>query len=335
MASKIDIRLTAVEIASLWTLYMSESLACCVLQYFANQTEDGEILSLVRHALTQSENNLSIASEIIRNADLPVPDGFTAEDVNADAPRLFSDPFYAYYIADQARVGMEAYAASLFYIARPDVRRFFSDCVEASIKILNMTADILLRKGLYLRAPTVEIPKEVSYVAKPDFMAGILMRDPRPLTTIEIDNMFGCILRNHIGGLLVTGFAQVAQSDEVRGYMQRAKELGKHHYGIFASHFEREDLPVASTHDTAVTGSTEPPFSDKLMMFHVITLSQVSMIRYGVSLSTSMRRDVQAMYTRVIAEVGLFAQEGADIMIANGWLEQPPQAIRHEALSRA
>jgi hypothetical protein len=47
---------------------------------------------------------------------------------------------------------------------------------------------------------------------------------------------------------------------------------------------------------------------------------------YGRSFSLSPRRDLGAIYVRLSAEIALFSEDGANIMIENGWMEQPPQA---------
>jgi hypothetical protein len=38
-------------------------------------------------------------------------------------------------------------------------------------------------------------------------------------------------------------------------------------------------------------------------------------------------------YTRIIAEIGLYAEDGAQLLIKNGWLEQPPLAADRETLA--
>ncbi|MGE5397664.1 MAG: DUF3231 family protein, partial [Chitinophagales bacterium] len=76
------------------------------------------------------------------------------------------------------------------------------------------------------------------------------------------------------------------------------------------------------------TGSTEPPFSDKLMMFQVLILNATGVGNYGVSISTSLRHDITLMYTRVLAEVAQFSGEGTRLMMEKGWMEEPPKKTR-------
>ncbi|WP_227940113.1 DUF3231 family protein [Alkalihalobacillus deserti] len=49
------------------------------------------------------------------------------EDVNLNAPALFSDTFYLVYLRNMSRVGMQAYSAALPGVARADIRDFYND----------------------------------------------------------------------------------------------------------------------------------------------------------------------------------------------------------------
>jgi hypothetical protein len=46
----------------------------------------------------------------------------------------------------------------------------------------------------------------------------------------------------------------------------------------------------------------------------------------------SPRHDLGSIYVRLSAEVSQFVEDGANIMIENGWLEQPPQASDRDQL---
>lgn len=81
--------------------------------------------------------------------------------------------------------------------------------------------------------------------------------------------------------------------------------------------------------------STIPPFSDKLMMFHVTQLITGGMGNYGTSMSASTRRDLLTHYQRFIVEVGQYSEDGANLMIKHGWLEQPPQSVDRKEIAKS
>ena len=68
------------------------------------------------------------------------------------------------------------------------------------------------------------------------------------------------------------------------------------------------------------------------MLTHMIVLSSSAISSLGMALSQNIRSDLQAKYLKYIAEIMQFSQKGAEIMIDNVWLEQPPIALKHRDL---
>lgn len=68
-------------------------------------------------------------------------------------------------------------------------------------------------------------------------------------------------------------------------------------------------------------------------MFHTTALIASGIGHYGTGLATSSRRDLSVQYTRLSAENARYAEDGANIMIENGWMEQPPLAADRDALA--
>nr|WP_269671168.1 DUF3231 family protein [Metabacillus litoralis] len=86
--------------------------------------------------------------------------------------------------------------------------------------------------------------------------------------------------------------------------------------------------------DAEVTTSTSHTFSDRLMMYFTSGLIAMSVGYYGTGASQSPRGDIPSMYNRLSLEIQLYAEDGANIMIINGWLEQPPMAADRDELIR-
>lgn len=84
--------------------------------------------------------------------------------------------------------------------------------------------------------------------------------------------------------------------------------------------------------DAHILDSTVAPFSDKLMMFHTTTLIAAGIGNYGTAAGTCERMDLNALYTRLSAEIALYAEDGANLMIKYALLEEPPKAADHQAL---
>ena len=65
----------------------------------------------------------------------------------------------------------------------------------------------------------------------------------------------------------------------------------------------------------------ESPFSDRLMLNHAVLLNAYGIGNYALGMSQSQRRDLMAMYGKVMLEVGMYADKGADRLIKRHWLE--------------
>jgi len=82
-----------------------------------------------------------------------------------------------------------------------------------------------------------------------------------------------------------------------------------------------------------ITDSTLPPYSDKLMLFHTVIMVSAGVGYLGAALSVSQRRDIAPEYTYLMADIGRYAEDGAQLLIKKGWLEQPPLAEDRRKLS--
>ncbi|QOR65210.1 DUF3231 family protein [Cytobacillus suaedae] len=328
-----EVKFSTSEMANLWSTFFNDSLANNVLQYFLNNVEDVKVEEILNYALGVSQEHLQFLSELFEENNFPIPAAFAPQDVNKNAPRLYTDEFYLYYLKNMGMIGGNGYSLALGNAARLDVRNFFTKAITQSSNIYNMTSEILLEKGLFIRPPQINIPKNVEFVTKQSFLSG-WFGDRRPLTSIEVMNLFFNVERNDLGRSLLTGFQQVAQLKEVKDFVARGIKIASKHIEVFGSVLSESELPTPMVWNTLPTDSTEFTFSDKLIMFHTTALTAASTSHYGTSLGSSPRRDLGAHYTRFVLEIMQFAEDGANIMINNGWLEQPPSAVDRQKLKK-
>ncbi len=61
-------------------------------------------------------------------------------------------------------------------------------------------------------------------------------------------------------------------------------------------------------------------------MYHASVMIGIGIGNYGMAMAASPRRDLGIKYASLIPEVSLYAEDGANIMIKHGWIEEPPQA---------
>jgi hypothetical protein len=332
MEDKTKIRLTAAEISSLWTQYINDSVSMCVLTYFLNNTDDSSVKEVIRFGINASEKNLTQLRELFDRESFPYPIGFTREDVNANAPRLFSDTFVMMYLRHMSLLAMAANSGAIGLGTRPDVIAFHKSVLQSALNLQDQTRELMLNQGTYIRPPFISIPDKADFVEKQRFLSGLTGRK-RALTSVEITHLFMNIQTNQIGKALIMGFLQVAQDKEVKNFLIRGKKIAQKHVDLFSDILKHNDIPAPMYWDSAVTDTKEKVFSDKLIMFHVSAMIAAGIGNYGAAMSASLRKDIGVKYASLIPEIALYAEDGANIMIKNSWMEEPPMSDDRDLLA--
>ncbi|MDR4949325.1 DUF3231 family protein [Neobacillus cucumis] len=319
------------EVAALWSAFMQNSMAYCIVQHFANVNEDEDSIDIIQTAMKNCNYVVNEVKQIFEKETHAIPIGFTQEDVNLNADRLYSDLFTLRYIKYMAATGTAAAAALLEVLARKDVREFFAKTSEMFMKLYNDTCDLLLKKGAFIRSPTIAPMKKAEYLQSESFLSGLIGKH-RPLTAIELAHISKNTETNSIGRTFVAGFSQTAKSPEVRNYMERGTEIAAKHETVFREILVEDGVPLPSSWDSNISQSIDAPFSDKLMMFQTLSLNELGVAGYGAAIGTSLRKDLGGHYTRLVAEILQYGNDGVKLMIEKRWLEQPPQNVDREAL---
>jgi len=331
MSDTKQIPLVSSEIAGLWDAYMSESLIIRVLSYFLNRVDDDDTRAILQQTKDMSNKSIEEITNFINQAGLPIPQGFTDDDVNITAPRLFSDTFYLAYLTFMSRVAMHNYTLILNQIARSDIRDYFSKCINNSVNLYNKSTDLRLSKGIFIRAPFVEVPKKVQFVKDQSFLIDFFGKK-RPMLLNEVTQLFGTTFSNIVGKAMAIGFSQVSKNEKISTYLFEGADLASNIIKELTMVFSDEEIPIPSTSDSFVTDSTVSPFSEKLMLTHMLVLSSSGISSLGMAVAQSLRGDLYTIYFKYIAEIIKYSVKGAKIMIANEWLEQPPDVIKHKDL---
>ncbi|MGG0369754.1 DUF3231 family protein [Priestia endophytica] len=329
-----QIRLTAGEIAQLWTQYMNDTSSICMLTYFLEKAEDVEIKPIIEYALEQSQTHIQKITALLTEEKNNIPHGFKLEeDVDLTAPRLFSDSFALNFIHHMAKIGLTAYSASLSSSTRSDITNYYEECLTETMQLYKRSKDLLLSKGLYVRPPSFPKLEQADFVKKQSFLWDIF-GEKRSLTAMEVTNLYTNIQRNALGSAILVGFSQVAKSKEVTQFLLRGSDIAKKNIKILGEKLAESNLPIASAWDAEVTKSTTHTFSEKLMMFYTSALIALGVGYYGTAIAESPRVDLGAMYNRLTLETQKYAEDGSNIMIKNGWLEQPPMAPDRKELAK-
>ncbi|ASN03884.1 DUF3231 family protein [Virgibacillus necropolis] len=335
MNEEKKIHLTSSEIASLWTAYMNDSMSKCILSFMLKYIDDPDIKPAVQSAYNISSDHLDQLLTLFEKEKYAVPNGFTEEDVNMNAPWLFSDTFCLSYINHMAKVGMLGYGGFVAMSAKEEIRNYFIQGLTETATLFNESSEIALSKGINARHPYIEVPKEADYVDSKKYMSGLNpFSNKRPLNAVEISHLYMNVLTNEMGAKLCLSFAQTSPTKEVQDFMLRGKEISQKHTKIFASTLLEDDIQAPHTPDVSISYSTTQTFSDKLLMFHISLISASGIGNYATAAAASQRTDLTVNYERLSLEVARLAKSGADIMIKHNWLEQPPGKKDREKLAK-
>lgn len=325
-------QLTSAEMGKLWATYVGNTMAKCILSYYLQHVDDGDIKKIVENALTLSESLVKNTKEIFIREGFPLPTGFTDEDVNLGAPRLFSDEFYLHYLKYTCKAGMSIYSIAVPLMIRPDVKDFFIHTLDSTVKLITQVNEALEAKGFFVKPPTIPVPNKVEYVQQQNEKGGFFGIKQRPLHALEIAHIFDNIENNVTSKALLIAFSQTANLEKVRNFMQRGKEITNKHIKKCSQQLNENHLPSPPLLDDQVSTSNFPPFSDRLMIWHKVDMFSMKIRSYANGVSLNGRRDIGAMYAKFLMDISLYLEDGADIMMNQGWMEYPPEAPDRDEL---
>lgn len=323
-------QLTSSEIASIWTSYMQDSMSKCVLGYFLKHVEDEEIRSVVQFSYDLSSSHIEKLTTIFQEEQIPTPTGYTYDnDVNLNAPRMYTDLFMLTYINHMAKIGLLGYSGFVSISARDDIRNYYREGLNETSELFEKSSKVALSKGVFTRAPYIPYPIKTNYIDTKKYLSS-----GRPLNAVEISHLFLNIQTNLIGSKLAISFAQGTPRENIRKWMLRGRDISQKHMQIFTKTLIDNDIQAPCPSDVSITNSTTPPFSDKLNMFHMSFMSAAGTGNYATAAAASQRSDLIVNYERLSLEIAQYAKDGADIVISNAWLEQPPGTKDKEQLTK-
>ncbi|WP_144549696.1 DUF3231 family protein [Bacillus sp. X1(2014)] len=323
--------LTSAEMGKLWATYMGNSMGKCLLSYYLQHVEDNDIKTLLENALKLSEEFMKITEGIFQKENFSIPKGFSEEDVNLGAPRLFQDEFYVHYLKYASKAGMSIYNVGIPLVYRKDVNEFFRYCMDCTMDLMDQIKETLMNKGLIIKPPLIPIPDKVEFVHQ-DFLNGFFGH-VRPLHALEIAHFYDNIENNVTSKALIMAFAQVVKDEKIRKLFEKGRDLTSTNIQNYMQKLHDENLPAPSFLDDLVTTSTFSPFSDKLMLFHKMDMFSMKIRAFGNSVAVNGRHDVGLVYTKSFVKISEFVENAAKIFIEKGWMEQPPHAPEREKLA--
>lgn len=325
--------LTSSEIGSLWAEYINGTATNIINKYMFSIIEDKAIKELFNIAIkTFGQQKNEIGNFLVKEG-FPVPIGFNETDLYLGKQKLFSDAFCLNYLHIMTIHGTLGHNTALCISVRKDLRTFYDSCSTAGNKMYHKTIELLLEKGLFQRDPLYYSYKHPTFISSKDFSDGFLGKG-RMLAATEIVSLSLNLKKSIMAKTLSIAFSQVAESKEVRKFLTESEKTADGQIKALAKILQADNLPVPKSLETEVTTSTDSPFSDKLMLFHMGFLFQAAQNYHGAGLASAMRTDLVATYEKTILQNLLVTKNWFDLMVKNKWLEQPPLAPNRNEIAK-
>ncbi|MDQ0914910.1 DUF3231 family protein [Paenibacillus sp. V4I5] len=324
-------RLTAPEVANLWSQYQNDTMAICIFKHMLQFIINKDVKNIIKFADDIAKRQIEQISFFLNEEKFAIPHGFTDDDVYPKTQQLFSDQFCLIYIYIMSVNGLGGYSAALGTSVRTDIREYYVKCQNETMELFNKSLDVALEQGIISRPPSINPNNQVEFAEKQSFLAGFF-GEQRPLNCIEVTHLFWDLKKIQVSKALTLAFSQVAKSEEIRAYFWRGIQVYKKQINVLEAILAEHNLPVPKSEDAEILASIEPTFSDRLMMHHKALLGATTAGFYGTAIASVQRSDVALAYTRLVAEMLKLTDDGAKIMIKHEWLEEPPYLEDRERL---
>lgn len=330
---KDKIKLTSSEIGTLWGEYVNGTMIDVVNKYMFSIIQDESIKIIFEDAIKTFEKQKNQLITFMENEGFPVPIGFTELDLNKGKERLFTDIFCLNYLHIMTLHGLLGHSTSLAVSVREDLRFFYDSCDNDGKRMYHQTIDLLLEKGSFQRDPLFYPAENPEYVSSQDFADGFFGKG-RTLSALEIISISFNLKKSIMAKTLAIAFSQVTQTKEIRKFLEYAEKTADQQIKDFSKIMQTDNLPVPKSWETEVTNSTDSPFSDKLMLYHIGFLFQAAQAYHGTGLASAMRTDLVSTFESTVLQNLLLTKKWFNIMVQNKWLEQPPLAPNRKEIAR-
>ncbi|OIK13342.1 DUF3231 family protein [Bacillus sp. MUM 13] len=319
-------KMSSAELGILWMTYHKKTMILRMVEYFIEKSDDQKAKALMQGMVKKLNPAVDEITIMLQNDGAAVPIGFTKEDVNLEAPKLYEHGFDIMFCRILKEISMGMYVLHTTLSYREDIIMFYKKLTDITQNYYNLFTQYLLENRLLPTPNYTEMPKSNEYITDSSYMKGTnLFGHKRPLNTVEFGLLFHSLETNITGMQLMKSFAQCATDAEAKKYFTKGKNLTKEIIKGTENILLENNIHPAATTGGEVTTSTIAPFSDKMMLFCTNLLGGFSLGSQGFANAFVLRNDIiakSAIYAKDVYEFGL---EGAKLMMSKGWMAEPPK----------
>lgn len=175
------------ELGALWMTYHKKSMILRILEYFIEKSDDQRAKDLMSELWNQLHPIIVEMKTMFENEGAAVPDGFTKEDVNLEAPKLWDNGFDIMFCRVLKEISMGMYVIHLTMSYRQDIIKIYRRMSEVTEIFYGHFTQYLLDKNLYSRPTYVSMPTSTNYISDKDYSKGTnIFGNKRALNTVEL-----------------------------------------------------------------------------------------------------------------------------------------------------
>ncbi|MCM3708601.1 MULTISPECIES: DUF3231 family protein [Cytobacillus] len=318
--------LTISEISNLWSSYLKNSMELQFFTYFFQTAEDRKVRKIVGRLLQQSGKNLKQLQYFFHKESMSAPIGFTDDDINIKAGKVFSDHFILFFCHDITQLSLSTYPSALGESTRKDIRDYFEITLKFTLKIQNEIVDLMLSKGIYPKPPKIKLDDRIDFARSIKYLNGF-MGGSRALNAPEIANLSRLTHRAQFSRKIFATFSHISQRKDMKDHFSKGRALAEDVLRSLQELIDKENIPVSTDKELTQFDVDLPPFSEKMMLFFVNTC--IGIFCFSIisqAMTSSLRSDIIIKLLGISKNMSLYYGKGLVITIKENWLEQPPQA---------
>lgn len=154
--------LSSSEIGTLWLTYQEKTMILRVLEYFMEKSDDQQAKNIMGGLWQELNHFVTKMEGIFEQEGVAIPKGFTENDVNLQAPKLYDNGFDIMFLRILKEVSMGMYTLNMNMAYRDDVMSIYEGLTSTTQKVYKLSTHYLLEKGILTLPPLVEKPKRPS-----------------------------------------------------------------------------------------------------------------------------------------------------------------------------
>ncbi|RXT02287.1 DUF3231 family protein [Ammoniphilus sp. CFH 90114] len=322
-----NLTLTASENLSLWNTYLTETMTSHVSRYMMAHVTDKDVKNMLAFATQISQEGVDMSASVFINANHPLPQGFTEEDVDMKGPKVYSDDLIILIKRKLVQDALVVNTMSLGAATRPDIRAFYEKQMVDGSKLLNMILELLYKRGLH-HPLHIPFPETVEKVKSSFLFSAGIFEGNRDLNTTELFNLELNFQSTVVLSVFFKSFAQfeLIKEGKLADHFLRGARIMDKHLELFRNRLMESGMPQFPTWENELTDASISPFSEKLILFKSAVMLSATAGRYGVAISTVLRRDIGSDFLRVMTETLKYAEDTMNHMVKRGYLDQHPMA---------